>query len=788
VRQPQSWLAVRQQQLIACWRVPGADEELAGWFRAKQLGVVHRLIPMTMSGNVVTASLIFYLLGKFVPPSVAVTWLCAVFIVAGGWVGLALYSLKNPARAQYVSSRTQWISIAQSTLMALVWASMSAYMSPLVDDDGRLLLTAITTAFLCVGSFGLATLPQAGVAWVVVLATGSGYGLVASGRDIYQLLAVLLVLYAGTVIVIVLISSRVFLARLQAEAETEKQKQLVDLLLHDFEEHASDWLWETDARGRLCHVSIRLADILQRPLTELMGAPLVEIATSLRSPHSSDEETTLFKELTQRFIDKTPFREQILPIHLNGQDYWWAITAKPLFDTRGELTGWRGIGSDVTETRRREREMQQLANFDSLTGLANRYQFRLSLDRALEGAGAAPCALLLLDLDNFKSVNDSLGHGFGDRLLQVVAKRLKTRVKENGIIARLGGDEFALICPRVESIPDIASLPHTMLDALSEPCYIDGVRLEMRGSIGVALAPQDGTTAETLLKSADMALYAAKESGRNTVCFYDAGMDERARSRMTLQNDLAEALELNQFELNYQPQIDLNSNRITGFEALLRWRHPERGFVSPGEFIPVAEETGLIVSIGDWVLKAACFEAMRWPDDLVIAVNLSAVQFRSSSVVDLVAGTLQKTGLPASRLELEITESSLVQDSAAARETLQALRAMHVRIALDDFGTGYSSLAYLRIFPLDRLKIDRSFVSVLDDQDSSESHAIVRTIIHLAAALQLQTTAEGVETEAQRDTLREKGCQDMQGYLVSRPLPADKVMPFIENWKAQPVV
>lgn len=782
MQQSQSWLAQKQHQLISCWRVPGADEGLAARFRAKQLVAVHRLIPFTMSGNVLTALLITILLGKSQPFGLVVGWMFLVLCVAMGWGYVAWRSL-NSSEAESAAASVVSRSISVSNVMAVLWALMAAYLMPHIDDDGRLLLATIVTGFICVGSFGLATLPQAGVAWVAVLSLGMGYGLQQSDREIYDLLTVLLLMYASTITVVVLMMSRTFILRLQAEAETEKQKQLVDLLLHDFEEHASDWLWETDRNGCLNHVSVRLADILQRPIAELMGKPLINIAMALRPPNSSNEDTQAFAELRQRFTDVTPFREQIVPVHLAGLDYWWAITAKPLFDARGDLTGWRGIGSDVTEARRREREMQQLANFDSLTGLANRHQFRLSLDRALEGAGAAPCALLLLDLDNFKAVNDSLGHGFGDRLLQVVAKRLKTRTKESGVLARLGGDEFALIYPRVESIPDIASLPHGMLDALSEPCYIDGVRLEMRASIGVALAPQDGITAEVLLKSADMALYAAKESGRNTVCFYDAGMDERARHRLTLQNDLAKALECNQFELNYQPQIDLNTNRITGFEALLRWRHPERGFVSPGEFIPVAEETGLIVAIGDWVLQAACEEALGWPDDLVIAVNLSAVQFRSSSVIDLVATTLARTGLPARRLELEITESSLVQDSAAARETLQALRATGVRIALDDFGTGYSSLAYLRIFPLDRLKIDRSFVSVLDDKDSSESHAIVRTIIHLAVALQLQTTAEGVETEAQRDTLREKGCRDMQGYLVSRPLPADKVLPFIESWK-----
>jgi diguanylate cyclase (GGDEF)-like protein len=785
VQQPQSWFAQKQQELVSCWRVPGADEALAARVRAKQLVAVHRLIPFTMSGNVLTALLITLLLGKSQPFALAAGWMLLVFCVAIAWGYVSWRSL-NSSEAESASARVVSRSISMSNLMAVMWALMSAYLMPNIDDDGRLLLATIVTGFICVGSFGLATLPQAGVAWVAVLSLGMGYGLMHSGREIYGLLTVLLLMYASTIIVVVLMMSRTFIARLQAEAETEKQKQLVDLLLHDFEEHASDWLWETDKSGRLSHVSVRLAEILQRPIADLMGTPLIDIAISLRPQHSSsNEEAQAFNELHQRFVDLAPFREQVVPVHLGGQDYWWAITAKPLFDARGELTGWRGIGSDVTEARRREREMQQLANFDSLTGLANRHQFRLSLDRALEGASAAPCALLLLDLDNFKAVNDSLGHGFGDRLLQVVAKRLKTRVKEHGVLARLGGDEFALIYSRVESISDIAGLPGSMLDALSEPCYIDGIRLEMRASIGVALAPQDGDTAEMLLKSADMALYAAKESGRNTVCFYDAGMDERARHRLTLQNDLAKALEGRQFELNFQPQIDLATNRITGFEALLRWRHPERGFVSPGEFIPVAEETGLIVSIGDWVLQAACEEALRWPDDLVIAVNLSAVQFRTGSVVDLVATTLARTGLPACRLELEITESSLVQDSAAARETLQALREMSVRIALDDFGTGYSSLAYLRIFPLDRLKIDRSFVSVLDDKDSSESHAIVRTIIHLAAALQLQTTAEGVETEAQRDTLREKGCRDMQGYLVSRPLPADKVMPFVESWKAQ---
>ena len=473
------------------------------------------------------------------------------------------------------------------------------------------------------------------------------------------------------------------------------------------------------------------------------------------------------------------FRDLEMPVVVGGELRWWSLTAKPLVDERGAPAGWRGVGSDITEARRARDELARLANVDALTGLANRYRFGRELSRLHEvDAGQAPtCALLFLDLDNFKNINDSLGHAVGDQLLRCVGDRLRGMVREGTVLARLGGDEFALLLWSHTDPLAVDTLCRHILEMLSEPYQLEDVRVEVRASIGIALAPRDGSDPESLLKCADLALYAAKAGGRNTYRFFDSAMAENARARVRLQHELGVALANEQFAVHYQPQYHLGTRQVIGFEALVRWQHSERGLIGPGEFIPVAEETGQIVPLGTWVLRQACRDAVHWPGHLRVSVNLSAVQFRSSSVVDVVDMALADSGLPPERLELEVTESALIEDHEGAQATLMALRSRGIRVALDDFGTGYSSLAYLRRFPMDKLKIDGMFVRSLDsDQDAQ---AVVTAIIRLAKALRLDTTAEGVETQEQMVMLRALGCDDVQGYLVSRPIPAAQVAPYL---------
>ena len=436
--------------------------------------------------------------------------------------------------------------------------------------------------------------------------------------------------------------------------------------------------------------------------------------------------------------------------------------------------GWVATIEDITPRKRAEEKIAHLAHYDALTDLPNRVLFRETLEQTLkELQPGAQLAVLYIDIDEFKSVNDALGHPVGDELLKGVARRLRGCLGEADIAARLGGDEFAIIQYQVSGAADTERLVEAIYAAIREPFECAGHLITTDASIGIALAPRDGRHLDQLLKNADLALYGAKGDGRRTYRFFEAGMDARARARRMLEADLRQAIAGGGFEVHYQPVVDLGDNGINGCEALLRWRHPQRGSISPAEFIPVAEDTGLINELGQFVLEAACREAAKWPAHVRIAVNVSPVQFRSQALALNVAAVLAASNIAPSRLELEITEAVLMRDDEAALAMLHQLRALGVRIALDDFGTGYSSLSYLHRFPFDKIKIDRSFVKNIGDEGASS--AIIQAVVNIAKASNMTTTAEGVEQEWQRELLRELGCTEMQGYLFSPAVSAAEI-------------
>jgi diguanylate cyclase (GGDEF)-like protein len=446
---------------------------------------------------------------------------------------------------------------------------------------------------------------------------------------------------------------------------------------------------------------------------------------------------------------------------------------------RMEHGGWVVTYEDVTERHKAQARVAHMARHDSLTDLPNRMLFREKMGEGLNQVAIAggAMAVLCFDLDNFKTVNDRLGHAAGDRLLRWVAARLKENVGEHDTVARLGGDEFAVLQrgPQPQSAEKLA---RRLVEVIGRPPPLENQSIHVGASVGIAIAPDHGLDADELMKCADLALYQAKAKGRGAYQLFEPAMEEEARSRHALEQDLRSALEAREFHLVFQPQMRLDSPELTGFEALLRWKHPSRGLVPPAEFIPIAEETGLIVPIGEWVLRSACATAASWPD-ITVAVNLSPVQFRSRGLVAMVTSALAEAGLPPQRLELEVTETALLDDSEATIEILHQLRALGVRVSLDDFGVGYSSLSYLRKFPFDRIKIDRSFVGTLGE--SPESVAIVRTIASLGSVLGVETTAEGVETEEQLDFVRECGCTAVQGYYFGKPCLASEVGRTIET-------
>jgi len=782
-----SWSAHWKSRFAQCLHdvVPSEviDGPQARYFRARQILALLNLMPLIALGNAVNTLVICGVFWSSLPHVWLVVWGLTVTLALP--VGYLWWRqlITQGHRPVAVFGATRQV-VGHVLAFGALWSVMPAIVFPQSDHGQALLIATVVVGTICSGAFMLSPMAPAAWAFVGALSAGGVVGLLRADYATGQSLLALLSVYTVVMFGVVFANGRTFMSRLRADAETDRQKQLIDLLLRDFEEHASDWLWEISPSGHLRHVSARLAESFGLPQRQLLLQPFMELLAHM-SPKDDPDAVAALGRMTTCIRMGQPFRDLELPVRVGKESRWWALSAKPLHDERGRAAGWRGVGADVTQSRHAREELARLANQDALTGLANRHRFSTELSRLGEGQvqDGRPCALLFIDLDNFKNINDTFGHSVGDQLLRRVAVRLSTCVADGDLLARLGGDEFALLTWRYASVDEAAALAERLLVLLAEPYQCDEVLLESRTSIGVALAPRDGRDPQSLLQCADLALYAAKAAGRNTYRFFDIAMAEAARSRVRLQQELGHALAAEQFTLHFQPQLKLDSGDVIGFEALVRWQHSERGLIGPGEFIPVAEETGQIVSLGNWVLREACRLATAWPDDLRVAVNLSAVQFRSSSLIELVDEALVHSGLAPERLELEITESALIEDHDGAQATLMALRSRGVRVAMDDFGTGYSSLAYLRRFPLDKLKIDGMFVRSLDSDEDAQ--AVVTAIISLARALHLDTTAEGIETAEQLVMLKALGCDDVQGYLIARPMPAGEVMPYLSRIRGE---
>jgi diguanylate cyclase (GGDEF)-like protein/PAS domain S-box-containing protein len=521
-----------------------------------------------------------------------------------------------------------------------------------------------------------------------------------------------------------------------------------------------------DARDRRYVLANRAAEA---PLGASQDEIIGKSAYDLYSRENADVVTAYDDEALQS-ADTLLLREHAFETLKFGTRF---LTTKRISirDKLGSPNYLINVVDDVTERKLANDRIAHLAHYDALTDLPNRALFREKLEQALNQlAPGQKLAVLYLDLDQFKSVNDTLGHPIGDELLTVVAGRLRSCLKEAAFVARLGGDEFAVIHGALETSEDTADLARFINDTIRVPFQLDGHRIVIDTSIGIAIAPQDGAEPDQLLRSADLALYGAKGNGRGTYRFFEPDMDARAKARRELEFDLRSAIERGELELYYQPLVNIRADRISGCEALMRWRHPRRGLISPTEFIPVAEDSGFISQLGEWAIREACTEAASWPDDIKVAVNVSPVQFRNGTLALTVASALAACGLSAHRLELEITEAVLIRDDETAIAILLQLQQLGVRIALDDFGTGYSSLSYLKRFPFNKIKIDRCFVK--DIAESSDSRSIIDAVVNIAAARNMTTTAEGVETLDQLEALRTSGCTEMQGFLFCSPKPA----------------
>lgn len=546
-------------------------------------------------------------------------------------------------------------------------------------------------------------------------------------------------------------------------------------ILDEAERAGIAWLWATDAAGKLIYLSDRALAALGKDIADLVDQPFDRLFQVDENADYTSRSLSFQLKGRTRIHDQTVRFAHGVPANASCQT-WWSINGLPQFDEAGEFQGFRGNASDITVDYERQIADSRMADFDSLTGLANRHNLDRLLDRTLAAYRSAgrSCALLMLDLDKFKHVNDTLGHQAGDNLLQQVADRLLAVVGERGTVGRLGGDEFQIVVPDEDDRGTLGELAEKIINLLSQPFPIENKRAVICTSVGIAVAPFDGAEREDLVRSTDLALYAAKHGGRGQFRFYSADLKNEEEERQELLDDLRDALQNDTLDLHYQPVVCVDTSRVVCLEALMRWEHPERGFVSPGVFIPVAEESDLINLLGEWALRRACGAALAWPRSVRVAVNVSPVQFANPGFVTVVASALAHSGLPPERLELELVESVFMGDSEAAERTFAALKGLGVRLALDDFGTGFSSLSYLRAAPFDKIKVDKSFVDSCTQSDRN-SAKIIAAIIGLSNALNMETTVEGVEAFDQLEVVCERGAKLIQGFIYSRPLPEAEV-------------
>ncbi|WP_411340700.1 EAL domain-containing protein [Sphingopyxis sp. J-6] len=555
------------------------------------------------------------------------------------------------------------------------------------------------------------------------------------------------------------------------------------LLLRNYEESGQGWFWSTDAHGRITYITDATAALMGRTGRQLLGTAFTELFLPVDS--QGERQRTLPFLLTKQ----SKFEELPLRSAFEGDDRWWAVSGRPQFDGAGNFAGYRGSGMDITAQRRSAEDASRLALYDSLTGLANRFNISKTLETTLSAFATQQrsCAIMLLDLDRFKQVNDTLGHPAGDALLKQVAERLLKIVGDKEMVSRLGGDEFQIILPDQEDRGKLGDLAADIIASLSQPYSVEGSRCIIGASVGVAIAPFDGTSRDDLVRNADLALYAAKGNGRGRFRFYSSDLHQAAEDRRALEDDLRDALSRGEMQLGYQPVVQSKSNMVTGVEALVRWNHPERGMISPATFVPIAEEANMIWALGEWVLRKACEDAASWPGDMRVAVNVSPIQFANEELPKIVASALASTGLPPDRLELEITESVFLGDSAETARMFKALKGLGVRLALDDFGTGYSSLGYLQSAPFDKIKIDQSFVRGAT-VPGSRNAAIIAAIVALAEALDMETTAEGIESLDQLDLVRKLGVSHVQGYVYSKAVAHDELLEHAEarSWTIKP--
>jgi diguanylate cyclase (GGDEF)-like protein len=756
------------------WRVVfnrAAPPGIRGWgrVRAAQLQSMRPAMKVAAWGQAFNALFICYMLAGRAPAAMMGLWLFGVSL-------LLLYFARQQARLRgreihSLPRKTINRAAYHSIFVGIVWAFPARWFFEHADHGQQLALCVITATMMAGAAFVFAPIPAAAAAYVVIMGVAAARMLATTDSALITMIAPV---YTGALLAMVLINGRAFMARKYLDIALEEREQTVSLLLREYESSDADWLWQTNANLCFQNVSARFARAIGRPMEELEG---LSITGFIKSLPRGDQGVRRARAAAMATIGrKEAFSEILLSVPAAGGARSIELSARPTFSKQGRFTGYHGVGSDVTAARQAADRIAHMARHDALTGLPNRPHLMDNLAVALRQAQARgeQCAVLLVDLDRFKTINDSLGHVAGDHLLQQVSRSFETVISDEMTAGRLGGDEFAIVVPHAESRDGLAQLCLALVSALQGPFLYREQRLFVGASVGVAIGPGDGDTVEEMIRNADLALYRAKTGSGNDIRFYEPELHARAEERRRIELALHGAMDAGEFSLAYQPVVVAQSGEISSFEALLRWHNPELGQTPPSKFIPIAEETGMLGRIGEWVLRTACREAASWPEDISIAVNVSPRQLRDPGFIVTLVSALTQAGLEPSRLELEVTETVFLELTGATQKVLQQIQSLGVKLAMDDFGTGYSSLGYLRRADFDTLKIDRSFVQSIA-ADDPESTAIIRAVVALAGSLGMKTVAEGVATAEQLALVRALGCDRIQGYIFSRPVTATAV-------------
>lgn len=744
------------------------EPAIVGWprVRAAQFTEMNRLLPVICMVHVANGLALSMILWSGIAHWKLLGWLAGLCAVTGSAAGMAEHR-RQSLRADAASAAIRRAGLA-TLMLGLLWAIPPTLFSAPATADQQLAICLMVMGMMASAILIAAKLPLVTLVFNTILGAAMAAMMVRTGSPLLTALPLVCCLWLN---IGSISNGRAYLRRKHAELQLEERNEVISVLLKEFEQSGADWLWQIDSAKRLWQVSPRLARAANSNVATLEGTSLIRLLAG--GTWEGGRQSRELADLLDRLNAREAFSDLVVPVQVDGEQRWWRLSAAPRYDDRGVFSGFRGVGSDVTEQRRSDDRIYRMARYDALTGLPNRLHLNEALSRTLARALSDDrrCGLMLIDLDRFKAVNDTLGHPVGDRLLVQVATRLRALLGDQGLCGRLGGDEFAVVLGDIADFGMLDTLGGRIIEVLSAPYEVGEHVLHIGASVGSAVGPLDGRTVETLIRNADLALYRAKDDGRGVHRRYEQKLHAEAERRRMIEFALRSAIDRGQFSLAYQPIVNTEDGRIQGFEALLRWQHPEDGPRLPATFIRRAEESGMIVEIGDWVIARVAETLARWGADGTgqrLAVNISQRELDHALFFRRLHHAMRAARAPAALLELEISESLAMRCSREVLDALALLRGDGATISIDNFGTGYSNLARLRELPIDRIKLDRSVIEHIATR--AEARTIAHAVISLVHGLGCEAVAEGIESDAQANVLRVIGCDVLQGYAIAPPM------------------